>query len=319
MFLPLREHPRSACSHGRRGAFTLVELLVVIAIIGVLVALLLPAVQAAREAARRMKCQNNLKQLALAHQNYHDTFGQLVPGCIRSNGTSWTALILPFLEQRNLHEQFDFSPGNYLTNGGVRRAQNGLTKIPMFLCPSSPAEKMMMGAPNHVNTPDLVNGTPPYTLHYYMNMGPKGTSTNGAAYEDSLVGSHGGFSLAGVCNIDSKYKLKDITDGTSFTFLLGENSRHDTKYGSRFRNWMRGCDNSGDQEICGCRNYVNAINAPVPATSTTFNDIAMGSMHPAGTNFAMCDGAVKFVSQNIELGVYKATSSRNGDETRTID
>jgi prepilin-type N-terminal cleavage/methylation domain-containing protein/prepilin-type processing-associated H-X9-DG protein len=312
MFLPLREHPRRA--------FTLVELLVVIAIIGVLVALLLPAVQAAREAARRMKCQNNIKQLSLAMHNYHDTYGQLIPGAISTNGTSWTAFILPFIEQRPLFENFDFTAGNYNTNGGVRRSQNGLTKVAMYLCPSSPAEKMMMNAPSYPNGPDLVNGTtPPFTLHYYINMGPKGQSPSGQTYEHRSVGSHGGFSQQGVCEINSKYKLKDITDGTAFTFLLGENSRHDNKYGSRFRNWMRGCDGSTDQEICGCRNYVNAINTPVLASATTFNDIPMGSMHPGGANFSLCDGAVRFVSQNIDLGIYKATSSRNGDEPRTLE
>lgn len=312
MFLPLRKQ--------RRAGFTLVELLVVIAIIGVLVALLLPAVQAAREAARRMKCQNNIKQLSLAMHNYHDTFGQLLPGCTKSNGTSWTALILPFIEQGALHANFDFSAGDYNTNMGIKRAQNGLTKVAMYLCPSSPAEKMMMNPPSYPNPPDLVNGTtPPFTLHYFINMGPKGTSTSGQTYEHRNVGSHGGFAQQGVCEIDSKYKLKDITDGTAFTFLLGENSKHDNQYGSRFRNWMRGCDPSGNDEICGCRNYVNAINTPVLASATTFNDIAMGSNHPAGANFSMCDGTVRFVSQNVDLGIYKATSSRNGDEPRTLD
>jgi prepilin-type N-terminal cleavage/methylation domain-containing protein len=312
MFLPLQKHPRRA--------FTLVELLVVIAIIGVLVALLLPAVQAAREAARRMSCQNNIKQLSLAMHNYHDSLGQLVSGCISMNGTSWTVLMLPYIEQRNLHENFDFSPGIYTTNMGIRRAQNGLTKVPMFLCPSSPAQKMMMPAPSYPLPADLINGNiPPFTLHYFINMGPKGQSPAGQTYEHRSVGSHGGFSQQGVCEINSKYKFKDITDGTAFTFLLGENSRHDTKYGSRFRNWMRGCDNSGADEICGCRNYVNAINTPVLASATTFNDIAMGSQHPAGANFSLCDGTVRFVSQNIDLGIYKATSSRNGEEPRTLE
>ena len=323
MFLPLREHPRSDNSIRQHRAFTLVELLVVIAIIGVLVALLLPAVQAAREAARRMKCQNNLKQLSLAHQNYHDSFLVLVPGCTKSNGTSWTAHILPFIEQRALYDNFDFSAGDYTTNSGIRRAQNGLTKVSAFLCPSSPAEKMMMNPPSYPNPPDLINSSvPPFTLHYFMNMGPKGPGVGGLTYGHRPGASgnpHGGFSQAGVCEIDSKYKLKDITDGLAFTFLLGENSRHDNLSGSRFRNWMRGCDPSGEQEICGCRNYINSINTPILASSTTFNDIPMGSMHPAGTNFSMCDGSVKFISQNIDLFVYKSTSSRDGAETKTVD
>src|ERR1700704_1333018 len=105
--------PRSL-SH-RRG-FTLVELLVVIAIIGVLVALLLPAVQAAREAARRIKCQNNLKQIGIGLHNYHDTIGCFPPGATKSNTTSWHVHVLPFMEQKNLYDQFDFSAGAYTSN-----------------------------------------------------------------------------------------------------------------------------------------------------------------------------------------------------------
>ena len=320
MFLPLREHPRSsALLSVRPRAFTLVELLVVIAIIGVLVALLLPAVQAAREAARRMKCQNNLKQLSLAVQNYHDSFEVLPPGCTKSNETSWHVHVLPFMEQRALYEKFNFTAGSYTSNSYVGRGANSLIKVPSFLCPSSPAEKMMQpDPPNHINTPDIVNGVYPYTTHYYMNMGPKGQSVDGSQYELRNSGQ-GGFSLQGVCEVDSRYKFRDITDGTAFTFLLGENSRHDPKLGSRFRSWMRGCDNAGTDHICGCRNFVNGINTPTPALSTVFNDIAMGSHHPAGANFSFCDGSVKYISQNINLGVYKSTSSRNGGEPQTVD
>jgi prepilin-type N-terminal cleavage/methylation domain-containing protein/prepilin-type processing-associated H-X9-DG protein len=311
MVLPLRERSRRA--------FTLVELLVVIAIIGVLVALLLPAVQAAREAARRMKCQNNMKQLTLAALNYHDTFLQLPPGCIKSNTTGWHVFILPFMEQRPLFEKFDFTAGDYTSNMYIRRGENGLVKVAAFLCPSSPAERMMKpDPPNHVNTPDIVNGVYPYTIHYYVNMGPKGQSVDGTTYELRNSGQ-GGFSQQGVCEVESKYKLRDITDGTAFTFMLGENSRHDPQLGSRFRNWMRGCDVNGNDHICGCRNFVNGINTPTPALSTVFNDIAMGSHHPSGANFSFCDGAVKYISQNINLGVYKSTSSRNGGESQTAD
>src|SRR6188474_2683919 len=94
-----------------RRAFTLVELLVVIAIIGVLVALLLPAVQAAREAARRMSCSNNLKQLSLALHNYEDTHKTLPPAGIDSNQMSWTVLLLPYMEQKPLYDQFNFNKG----------------------------------------------------------------------------------------------------------------------------------------------------------------------------------------------------------------
>ena len=324
MFLPLREHRHRAYSYSR--AFTLVELLVVIAIIGVLVALLLPAVQAAREAARRMKCQNNLKQISLAWHNYHDSLGSLPPGCLSSNGLSWAVFVLPYVEQKNLYEKFTFGAGDYNTPSATKN-HLALNKIGFYLCPSSPAEKMMRGSPNNENPSDLITnpaGHPagtysPYTIHYFGSMGPLGTSVSGATYEQKGTATHGYISKEGVCVSDVGYKLRDVIDGTAFTFMLGENSRHDQKYGSRFRSWVRGCWGAGNDEVCGCRNYVNGINVPTPAVSTIFNSIAMGSQHPGGTNFGMCDGSIRFVSANIDLGVYKSTSSRNGGEPKTVD
>jgi len=117
----------------KRQAFTLVELLVVIAIIGILIALLLPAVQAAREAARRSQCVNNLRQLGLGFQNYHDVWGQFpLPGMI-ANQLGWTASILAFIEQKPIYDQMDWNAGNYMDAGKIKHAAN---RIPVYLCPS---------------------------------------------------------------------------------------------------------------------------------------------------------------------------------------
>ncbi|QDU29092.1 hypothetical protein ETAA8_41990 [Anatilimnocola aggregata] len=329
MFLPLREHRPGACAHravSSNRAFTLVELLVVIAIIGVLVALLLPAVQAAREAARRMKCQNNLKQISLAWHNYHDTYGSLPPGCLSASGLSWGVFILPFVEQKPLYDKFTFSAGDY-NNPAATKNHLAMNKVAFYLCPSSQAQKMMLGTPNHVNPADFINdpaGYPagqyaPYTNHYYGSMGPLGASVLGGSYQQRGGPTHGYMSTEGVCIADVPYKLRDIQDGTAFTFMLGENSKHDQKFGSRFRSWVRGCANGGDEEVCGCRNYVNGINVPTPALSTQFNNIAMASHHPGGANFGMCDGSIRFVADNIDLAVYKSTASRSGGEPKTID
>ena len=312
---------RSSSDSSSRRAFTLVELLVVIAIIGVLVALLLPAVQAAREAARRSMCLSHLKQLALGLHNYHDMAGKFPPGGLRSNTFGLHVHLLPFIEQQTLYATANFNAGTYTdttANGQLGRGALGLTKIAIFLCPSSSAQVMMQGGANAVNAPDLINGVSPYTTHYYGNMGPKGTSVTGVAYTLRNVGQ-GGFSQHGIFECDVSRNFSDIVDGTANTLLLGEISRHDQQYGSRFRNWVRGCDASASDHIASSRNIANSINTLVPAGSSTFNDIAMSSHHPGGANFALCDGSIRFLSQNIDLGTYKAVASRDGAETRTLE
>lgn len=299
----------------RRG-FTLVELLVVIAIIGVLVALLLPAVQAAREAARRMKCQNNLKQVGLALQNYHDVFNILPPGGVSTNETSWTVFILPFMEQKNLYEQFNFNAGAY-TSGTNQVGRNALAlnKIDAYLCPSSPLVKMLLNPPNHVESPEVVSGVVPYTSHYYGIMGPTGTSSTGGTYSINTAGSHGGYATTGMfpfCN--TSVRFAEVTDGLSNTLTVGEISWVNTQTGTRYRSWMRGCRTNDWNN--GARNVAVSVNTPGFAT---FNSIAFGSQHPNGTNFVLGDGAVRFVSQNINIGAYKAAASKEGNESVGLD
>lgn len=295
----------------KRG-FTLVELLVVIAIIGVLVALLLPAVQAAREAARRMSCTNNMKQLGLAIHNYHDTHLRFPPGGngrIASDGTilptnqlSMHAFLLPFIEQSNLHAQFDFTKQG---NNAYREFEpQALVRVSEFLCPSSNRE-----------TDTTVNNSNGdlYTMHYFGVMGPKGTNVHtGTSYESyEASATNGGFARQGVFYDLSSTRFRDITDGTSSTFAIGELSWNDA--GTVYRMWVRGC---GGSACASCKNVVDGINV-TPAASGNFNNVSFGSQHPGGTNFTMCDGSVRFISETIDLGVYKATASRNGGEVTT--
>lgn len=309
-------------SHSKiRPAFTLVELLVVIAIIGVLVALLLPAVQAAREAARRMSCGNNMHQIGIALHNYHDTHLKFPPGALKCNTFGWHVLILPYIEQQTLHATANFNAGTYVdttANGQLGRGALGLTRITMYQCPSSPAQRMMQGAPNNENAPDIVGTTYPYTTHYYGIMGPKGTSVTGVTYKHRNTGQ-GGFAQQGIFEVDSETRMGDITDGTSNTLIVGEISLHNPQFGSRFRNWVRGCDANGSDHIASCRNIANSINTLVPAGSTTFNDIAMSSHHSGGAMFLLSDASARFLSQNIDLGTYKAAASRDGGENRNLD
>lgn len=307
-----------------RPGFTLVELLVVIAIIGILVALLLPAIQAAREAARRMSCQNNCKQIGLALHEFHDTFGGFPKAGKLSNQLSWHVYVLPFIEQNTLYEQFNLSAGAYNgapQNRGPMKNELALDPLPAYLCPSSPVKKMMTSAPHNVNTPEIVNGQVPHTTHYYGIMGPKGVNpATGQQYPWQNSGPHGGFASDGIFMRDTVnpnpkdgpepgIAMADVIDGTSTTLMVGEISWYNNVTGTRYRTWVRGCDNA---PVCsGARNVVNSINSPSIAI---FNDIAFGSMHPGGANFVLGDGSVRYIGDTINLGAYRSLASRSGSE-----
>ncbi len=299
----------------RRRGFTLVELLVVIAIIGILVALLLPAVQAAREAARRMNCQNNLKQVGLALHNYHDTYKTLPPSWIITNELSWHVLALPFLEQAPLYDQMNFANGSYTAMG--KNNPYGLTELEMLHCPSSPAQKMFTDPPHNVNTPDMVSGQAPYTTHYYGVNGPRGMNpATGTAYRVISASFEGTApSREGMFQFPDPTTLADVVDGTSNTWMVGEMSWTSSQYGTRYRSWLRGGDASSKNYAVGARNIARTINAGLEAPAIApYNDVPMGSMHPGGTNFAMGDASVRFVPESIDYNLYLSLASRDGDE-----
>ena len=309
----------------RRKAFTLIELLVVIAIIAILIGLLLPAVQKVREAAARTKCQNNLKQIGLALHNFHDAIGGLPKAGKFSNELSWHVFVLPYAEQGSLFNQFNLAAGAFNGppgNRGPMKNELAFNKVPIYLCPSCPLDRMATNSPpNNVNAPELINNQAPYTTHYYGVMGPKGTNpVTGLAYTWDNTGSHGGFARQGMFMRDTikpnpntgaepGYPFTAITDGTSNTLMVGEIAWVNNITGTRYRSWIRGCDTA---PVCaGSRNVVNSINTPSIAL---FNDIAFGSMHPSGANFLMGDGAVRFIRDSINLNTYRAMASRDGGE-----
>jgi prepilin-type N-terminal cleavage/methylation domain-containing protein/prepilin-type processing-associated H-X9-DG protein len=286
----------------RRRAFTLVELLVVIAIIGVLVALLLPAVQAAREAARRMQCKNNMKQLALAIHNYHDTMHTFPPGYISNNpgvagsstwcrtykgsdgqGAPWTVLILPFTEQTNLHSTFNFNVPFQDTSNQVA-APNDKLVVPMkqYQCP----------ADNRFAANKLLNS--------YFGVQGGGTQPDCGNTGCSAANERGMY-VTGILFGGSRLGFRNVTDGTTNVFLLGE-----SRYGSAA--WAA----SAKQDSCAyARNVAGAQDAINLYKGTGVHDSrGFSSFHPVGANFALADGSVHFINQNINLTIYRERAQR---------
>jgi len=291
----------------RRLAFTLVELLVVIAIIGVLVALLLPAVQAAREAARRTKCSNNLKQLGLAVHNYHDTFNYLPTSggygaegprpTANPNRKGWIVSILPQMEQTALYDRFEpfFAMAGGLSHTDCRDEMAIVTKG--LLCPTDPDGGAL------ITTQNQFEGVPVAVTNY---KGVIGETKMGGAWSGS-ADCHASTGCTGLFyrnNYQEPQRLANITDGTSNTFMIGEDlPRHNQHSAAYYCN--------GD--YASCHAPLNFMPKP-PTPADWPKVISFRSMHPAGANFCAADASVRFIAQNIDHAHYQALSTKAGAE-----
>lgn len=299
----------------RRSGFTLVELLVVIAIIGVLVALLLPAVQAAREASRRSKCQNQLKQIGIGVHNFHDTMNELPPSRIGYTYIGWTVYILPYIEQTNLYEQFD------QTKTIVNQPEAALkTSVPVYVCPSRRAPGQFA---------KTVDGTTKWlgTLGDYAAC----DGYNGADPPYRRKNASGMLIVTATDKppMKSQTSLASVIDGTSNTIMIGE--KHvEMKY-------LGDETTGGDGPILGSFAYsiIRVAGSANMGTSTnpiwpiakgpydTVNNqrhMVFGSWHAAGTtNFVWGDGSVRPLNSTVDLVTLSRLACRDDGQVASSD
>jgi prepilin-type N-terminal cleavage/methylation domain-containing protein/prepilin-type processing-associated H-X9-DG protein len=332
----VRQNPRG---------FTLIELLVVIAIIAILIGLLLPAVQKVREAAARMSCSNNLKQVGLAVMNFEGSYGYFPPGVNVPIGTasgmlfptniletrtnlptvsqppfpnqfgSWLEYILPYIEQDNLQKQLNLTQNQYANCNGPTSVGAQIVKI--YVCPSD-------YLPNPVTT--FVTGG--VTYYFGMNSYLGNGGTYSYYYGDNT------YSVDGVFYMNSKTTIGGITDGTSNTFMAGERYHNDPVFNSANLGVGKGIDSLGGwawanfaavQDCTGSTRVALNYRVPVGSSPTNFavtdpRVAAFGSGHTNGANFVYCDGSVRFMSNGdgSNLVNYQALSTRAGGEVAIL-
>lgn len=325
--------------NARRG-FTLIELLVVIAIIAILIGLLLPAVQKVREAANRMSCSNNLKQLGLALHNYHDVNLAFPPGCAQDQppfgsvaggwGSSWKVYILPYIEQDNIFRQWRFIGSSSGYQDGVNMPLVNNVSIKTYRCPSSPLPKFYASSNNA--------GSIQMFTSYTGIAGAAGS----APHTDYYSGTHGFNSGHGMLHANSQENMASITDGTSNTMVVGEQSNHlrdaanrpiPGSYGAITSQGPHGWTMGAGQTAAGkaytdrtfnCSTVVYRINQ-IGLTNAggtghnTGNNIPLSSGHSGGINALMGDGSVRFLRDTIDLPTLLLLSDRDDGVPVTIN
>ncbi|MBR9801902.1 DUF1559 domain-containing protein [bacterium] len=332
----------SNSAHKQRSAFTLIELLVVIAIIAILVALLLPAVQQAREAARRISCRSNMKQIGLALHNYMSTYSEMLPnaggtGAGYPNDHSPLARLLPFMEQANLQDLIDWDIQMGHPGSGAIPAELWPVAefpVPIYLCPSMAGDPVTTFTMSDGNTINVAG------------------ASYGMIHGNGLDGvTHAGSEANGVCWVGASVRLRDITDGTSNTVVFAETTvgagaeampptsldpgEVDLRVwrasgsASNALDWL----NTGSGSVTGWNGGKSTIwlrgsspNGLVLALPLTPNSKipdfqsrsgkagAARSYHPGGVNVLLADGSVHFIGDSIDRNVWHALLSRSGGE-----
>jgi prepilin-type N-terminal cleavage/methylation domain-containing protein len=332
-----------------KSGFTLVELLVVIAIIGILIALLLPAVQAAREAARRAQCSNNLKQIGLAMHNYHAAFKTLPPGVLAKEnwswGLSWWSFILPYTEQTAWYQQMKFigdhpgwtwaSTGNAGANatGGINGTVWQNMRIATMLCPSSPLIAMNDAGEHVITTPQYTGICGATDGNGFVNFPNR---THACCSCCSGIVGQGIIADGGTLTPQQSIGFEKITDGTSNTIVVGEcsnfiwndtltsknqqvnNFPHGFLMGSPYPGTIENANAWGWGPFERCFN-ITTIRYPPNSVSTSWPGVGQNdgqnngiySAHPGGTQAAVADGTVRFISETIDMYALRLFATRD--------
>jgi prepilin-type N-terminal cleavage/methylation domain-containing protein/prepilin-type processing-associated H-X9-DG protein len=326
-----------------RKGFTLVELLVVIAIIGILVALLLPAIQAAREAARRSSCTNNLKNVGVGCLN-HATTKKYFPYSwfdddfnATSHGKSWTIALLPYLEEEGLENLVDPKQANNYVGNGYDHLKAQATVLPLMICPSAGSQQLVTDGPG---------GNPPVQAAVSNYMGCAGSNWEGGWSTDGSGNpwhypspsgrfkgaTHGGqfgngvIWMGCVATLDwsrelgieerkrkSRTEIRQVLDGTTHTFIVGE--AVDEWAQSRW--WFY-----GNYSYATCAmppNYHKPGIDPVANPGDWPNTWGFHSKHPGGVNFVMCDGSVQYISEDVDLKTYRNLAQIDDGEIASLN
>ncbi|QDT40553.1 putative major pilin subunit [Gimesia alba] len=309
----------------RKSGFTLIELLVVIAIIAILIALLLPAVQQAREAARRSNCKNNLKQIGLAHHNYHDNFKCFPLGARRDQpggwGPSWWVGILPYMDQAPLYNKLNLEVNHsgYVGNGAVA---NRVT-VPLMVCPSSPMTTFTHSTgggwtlrPHYVGISGATNGNGFTNASIHNEYAYTGCCTSVTA---GGIKARGGVLLQNKC-----ISIKDIIDGTTNVIVVSECSNffrdasdNPVQVNSN-HGWMMGTADGGETgqnrtfNLTTIRYPPNTLDNSLPGTGNNDGpNNGIYSPHVGGVHALLGDGSVRFLSENIDMQTLRRLATRD--------
>ena len=337
----------------QRRAFTLIELLVVIAIIAVLISLLLPAVQSAREAARRAQCVNNLKQIGLGMHNYHSSFGSFPPGQKSCCWGTWILFMLPYVEQTQLWNAWNFNgdliyyQGQFdapLRYAGVSNITVSSTRVNAYICPSDPNAIVLTGIGVTLGGVRMNVTSQSYLANYGNTVTAQPSTYTNAAYPGSPI-AFGGAPFTDMCAPGAGtggrrvFDIAAVTDGTSNTLLVSEGlvgagsggTPYNAPYDLRGFSWWGSAafftglmpPNTSSPDVTESNSYCvyPGINNP-PCTGPTTTMLRVNfarSRHPGGVNATMADGSVKFMKNTTAIQTWRALSTTAGGEVISAD